>query len=109
MKLRKGDKVLVISGKHKGEVGKILKLIKDKAVVQGLNKVKKHVKSPNPDQKKPTIVQIEKPIHISNLMIIDPIDNKPTRIGFQFVTNEGKKVKIRISKRTKQELKIEKQ
>jgi len=105
MKIKKGDKVLVITGKHKGEVGKVVKIIGQKAIVQGLNKVTKHVRSVNPEQKKPTRVQIEKPIHISNLMVIDSSDNKPTRVGFAYIEVEGKRKKIRISKRTKQELK----
>jgi large subunit ribosomal protein L24 len=104
-KIKKEDKVLVISGKHKGEVGKVVKIIGDKAIVQGLNKVKKHVKSVNPEQKKPTIVQVEKPIHISNLMVIDSTNNKPTRVGFSFIELEGKKKKVRISKKSGQELK----
>ncbi|MEN3014770.1 MAG: 50S ribosomal protein L24 [bacterium] len=105
MKIKKGDKVIVMSGKYKGEIGKVIKVIKDKAVVQGINRVKKHVKSPNQEQKKPVIVQIEKPIHISNLMLIDATDNKPTKVGFKYIQKEGKKIKIRISKRTKQEIK----
>lgn len=108
MKIRKGDKVIVISGKNKGEVGKVVKIIKDKAIVQGINKVKKHIKSPNPDHKKPTIVQVERPIHVSNLMVIDPTDSKPTRVGYKFIEKEGKRIKIRVSKRTKQEIKVEK-
>ncbi|MCS6955712.1 MAG: 50S ribosomal protein L24 [Candidatus Calescibacterium sp.] len=108
MKIRKGDKVLVISGRNKGEVGKVVKVVGDRVTIQGINKVKKHVKSPNPEQKKPTIVQVERPIHISNLMLIDSTDNKPTRVGYKFIEKDGKKVKIRISKRTKQEIKVEK-
>ncbi|MCS7165549.1 MAG: 50S ribosomal protein L24 [Candidatus Calescibacterium sp.] len=107
MKLKKGDKVLVISGKYKGEVGKVIKIIKDRAIVQGINRVKKHVKSLNPEQKKPTIVQVERPIHVSNLMIIDSTDNKPTRVGYKFIEKDGKKVKIRVSKRTGQEIKVD--
>lgn len=108
MKIKKGDKVLVISGKFKGEVGKVIKIIKDKAVIQGLNKVKKHIKSPNPENRKPTIVQIEKPIHVSNLMVIDSVTNKPTRVGYKFIEKDGKKVKIRIAKKSRQEIKVEK-
>lgn len=107
MKLKEGDKVLVISGKYKGEVGKVIKIIKDRAIVQGINRVKKHVKSLNPEQKKPTIVQVERPIHVSNLMIIDSTDNKPTRVGYKFIEKDGKKVKIRVSKRTGQEIKVD--
>ncbi|MFN3477960.1 MAG: 50S ribosomal protein L24 [bacterium] len=108
MKIRKGDKVLIISGKYKGEIGKVIKIVKDKAIVQGINRVKKHIKSPNPENKKPTIVQVEKPIHISNLMVIDHTDSKPTRLGYKFIEKDGKKIKIRVSKRTGQEIKAEK-
>lgn len=108
MKIRKGDKVIVITGKNKGEVGKVVKIVKDRAIVQGINKVKKHIKSPNPEQKKPTIVQVERPIHLSNLMVIDSTNNKPARIEYKIIEKEGKKIKIRISKKTKQEIKMEK-
>ncbi|MFN4219910.1 MAG: 50S ribosomal protein L24 [bacterium] len=108
MKIKKGDKVLIISGKHKGEIGKVIKIVKDKAIVQGVNRVKKHIKSPNSENKKPTIVQVEKPIHVSNLMVIDSTDNKPTRVGYKFIEKDGKRIKIRVSKRTGQEIKAEK-
>lgn len=107
MKIKKGDKVLVIAGKYKGEVGKVIKVIKDRAIVQGINRVKKHIKSLNPEQKKPTIVQVERPIHISNLMIIDSSDNKPTKVGYKFIEKDGEKIKIRVSKRTGQEIKVD--
>ena len=92
-KLKKGDKVIVLSGKDKGKRGEILemKLAEGKAVVQGVNMVKKHAK---PSQVDPGgIKEFEKPIHISNLAIEDPKDGTATKIGFK-IMDDGKKVRI---------------
>ncbi len=80
--IRKGDRVMVIAGEYKGEVGEVLEVLpkKNRAVVEGVNIVKKHQK---PSQKNPQggIVEMEAPIHISNLMLIDPKTGEPTRVG----------------------------
>ena len=85
-KIKKGDKVFVMSGKDKGKQGDVLKVIKIndsqyKALVQGINLVKRHRK---PSQENAGgIVSEERPIQISNLMILDPKTKKPSRVGFK--------------------------
>ena len=93
MKLKTGDKVVVIAGKSKGKVGTIIKTLKNenKVVVEGVNMVKKHLK-PN-GQESGSIVEREAAIDASNVMILDPKTKKPTRIGH--TTNKtGKKVRV---------------
>jgi large subunit ribosomal protein L24 len=89
--IKKGDVVKVISGSWKGSEGEVMQVLPDKmrAVVEGVNIVKKHRK---PTQKKEGgIVEIEAPIHISNLMVKDPKTGQPTRIGRKLV--DGKLVR----------------
>ena len=101
MKLKTGDKVVVIAGKDKGKEGKIIKTLRNenKVVVEGINIAKKHVK-PN-GQQAGSIVEMEMPIHASNVMIVDPKTKKGTRIGHNTDKN-GKK--IRISKKSNSSL-----
>jgi large subunit ribosomal protein L24 len=96
-KIRKGDKVIVLSGRDKGKSGEVLRMLpKDaRALVQGVNVVRKHQKQTAAQQG--GIVAKELPIHISNLALRDPKDGKPTRIGFKTLA-DGKKV--RVSKRS---------
>ena len=100
----KGDLVLVISGKHKGETGEVLKVFpkENKVLVKGINVVKRHVK-PNPaNPSAPSgIVEAERPIHASKVMVICPSCGKPTRIGYKFIEGEGKRSrrKVRVCKR----------
>jgi large subunit ribosomal protein L24 len=93
MKLKLNDKVLVISGKDKGKTGKIIKIISkhNKIVVEKVNVRTKHIKKQQgqPGQK----IKFEGPISASNVMIIDPQSNKPTRIGYKRLDN-GKKERI---------------
>lgn len=93
MHVKKGDKVMVISGKDKGKTGVILKAIpkKQRVIVEGVNIVKKHSK---PSQLNPQggIINIEAPIHVSNVMPIDPKTGEPTRVGYKMI--DGKKVRI---------------
>ena len=95
-RVRKGDTVMVISGSHKGESGKILEVIteKDRVRVEGVATVKRHLK-PGRDQKVPQGGIIEKfgTVHISNVMPIDPSTNKPTRVGFNTL-EDGRKVRV---------------
>ena len=101
IKLRKGDEVIVLSGKDKGKTGKIT-LVKpqiNKAVVAGINKVKKNQK---PDKNQAGgIIEKEMPIHISNLAYYDRSLKKGIRTGFKF---NDKNNKIRINKQTKKEI-----
>ena len=100
MKLKKGDKVTVICGKGKGKEGKITKILENKVIVEGVNIVKKHLKPKN-NNGTGEIVDRENPIHISNVMLIDPKTKKPTRVGHEIDT-KGKK--IRISRKSNEKI-----
>ncbi len=102
MKLKTGDKVVVIAGKEKGKEGTITKILKaeNKIIIENINLVKKHQKSDG--QNPGSIVDVEAPIHASNVMLVDPTNSKRTRIGYKF-DKDGKKV--RISKKTDKEIK----
>ncbi|WP_100404151.1 50S ribosomal protein L24 [Bacillus sp. FJAT-42315] len=93
MNVKKGDKVMVITGKDKGKTGIVLAAFpkKDRVLVEGVNIVKKHSK---PSQVNPQggIISQEAPIHVSNVMLLDPKTNEPTRVGFKTV--DGKKVRV---------------
>ncbi len=93
MNFKTGDKVVVISGKDKGKEGKIIHVLRseNRVVVEGINMVKKHVKGNG--QQAGSINEMEAPIHASNVMIIDPKTNKPTRIGHS-VNKDGKKIRV---------------
>jgi large subunit ribosomal protein L24 len=101
MKIRKNDMVMVISGNDRGKTGKVLKVFpKDlKIIIEGINIRKRHTK---PTQKKPQggIIEKEAPINASNVMILDPKTNEPTRIGARIILDDktGKKKIARISK-----------
>lgn len=102
IRLKKNDRVRVISGNHKGKEGKILKIFREKnsIIVEGVNIIKRHTK---PNQKNPQggITQKEAPVHISNVMLIDPKANEPTRIGMQVITEEsGNKKRMRYGKKS---------
>ena len=93
---------MVITGNNKGQKGRVLEVIKkaDRAIVEGVNLVKKHTK-PNADAPQGGIIEQEAPIHISNLMLVDPKEG-PTRIGRR-LNDKGKLV--RISKKSGEEIK----
>jgi large subunit ribosomal protein L24 len=91
LSIKKGDKVVVIAGSNKGDSGEIKQVFpkENRAIVDGLNMVKKHIKATqdNPGG----INEMEAPIHISNLMLVDPKTGKPTRVGRKIV--DGKSVR----------------
>ncbi|MGE6593255.1 50S ribosomal protein L24 [Bacillus mycoides] len=93
MHVKKGDKVQVITGKDKGKQGVILVALpkQNRVIVEGVNIVKKHSK---PSQLNPQggIITKEAPIHVSNVMVLDPKTGEPTRVGFK--VEDGKKVRI---------------
>jgi large subunit ribosomal protein L24 len=85
--IKKGDLVQVITGKDKGVQGKVITVIVDaeKVIVEGVNMIKKHTKVGQSSRGAKTggIVHQEAPIHVSNVMLVDPTDNRPTRVGFR--------------------------
>ena len=97
MNLKVGDKVVVIAGSSKGKEGKILRTLKNenKVIVEGCNIVKKHNKGNA--QQTGGILEVEAPIHASNVMILDPKTKKPTRIGHTIDKNNKK---IRVAKKS---------
>lgn len=100
MNFKKGDKVVVISGKSKGVEGTITNILKNnKVIVEGANMVTKHIK-PN-GQASGNIVKVEAPIDASNVMLIDPKTKKRTRIGH---TTDKKGNKVRVSKKSNEQL-----
>ena len=101
MNLKVGDNVVVIAGKDKGKEGKIIRTLRseNKVVVEGVNKIKKHVKPTGNEAG--SIVEMEAPLHASNVMIIDPKTKKGTRIGHT-TDKEGKK--IRVSRKSNEKL-----
>ena len=101
MKLKQGDKVVVIAGKDKGKEGKIIKTFKaeNKVTVEGINIAHKHIK-PNGGQQG-EIIEVERPLHVSNVMIVDPKTKKATRIGH---TTDKNGKKIRVSRKSNEKL-----
>lgn len=94
-KIRKEDKVMVIAGKDKGKIGKVLKILKKKdcVLVEKVNVVKRHTKA-NPYANQPGgIVEKEAPIHVSNVQVVCDACTKPTRIGYK-KTEDDKKVRF---------------
>ncbi|MFA5354200.1 MAG: 50S ribosomal protein L24 [Thermodesulfovibrionales bacterium] len=93
MQVKKGDNAVIISGKNKGKTGRVLTVqpLEDKVIVEGLNVVKKHMK-PSKTYSQGGIIEKEAPLHISNVMVICPKCNKPTRIG-NTVLEGGKKLR----------------
>jgi len=101
--IKKGDTVIVISGNAKGSQGRVLSVLRDKnkAIVEGINLISKHTK-PNAASPQGGIIKKESPIHISNLMLIDPASGKATRVGRK--KNE-KGVSVRYAKKSGEEIK----
>jgi large subunit ribosomal protein L24 len=101
--IKKGDNVVVVTGNSKGQKGKVLEVIRktDRAIVEGVNMVKKHTK-PNAANPQGGIVEQEAPVHISNLMLIDPKSGEATRVGRR-TGDDGKLV--RYSKKSGEEIK----
>ena len=94
-RIRKDDKVMVITGKDAGKIGKVLKILrkKDRVLVEKVNMVKRHMRA-NPYRQQPGgIMEKEMPIHVSNLMVMCNSCAKPTRVGYKY-TEDGKKVRF---------------
>jgi large subunit ribosomal protein L24 len=92
LKVRKGDNVVVVTGRDKGKSGSILRVMpeENRVVVQGVNMVKRHMRPSA--QQQGGIVEKEAPIHVSNVALTDPKDNKPTRVGYKFV--DGRRLRF---------------
>ena len=101
MKIKKNDMVMIISGNDRGKTGKVLKVFpkNNRVIVEGINIRKRHTK---PNQKNPQggILEKEGSIHASNIMILDPKTNEPTRIGSKIILDEktGKRKTARVAK-----------
>jgi len=93
-KIRKGDRVQVMTGRDKGKRGEVLRVIpkESRAVVQGVNVIKRHQRPAGMGQPG-GIIEREAPVHVSNLMVIDPKSDKPTRVGFKLL-EDGRKVRV---------------
>jgi large subunit ribosomal protein L24 len=92
-KIKKGDKVVVITGRDKGRSGEVLRVLRDedRVLVQGVNMIKRHTR---PAAGQPGgIIEKEAAIHISNVAHLDPKSNKPTRVGYRFL-EDGRKVRF---------------
>ena len=99
-KIRKGDKVIVRTGRDKGRSGEVLEVHTEdgRALVRGVNMVKRHQKQSA--QQDGGIISKEATVHLSNLALADPKDGKPTRIGFKFVGEGDNRRKVRVAKRS---------
>lgn len=96
-RVKKGDRVVVVTGKDKGKEGEVLKVLpaEERVIVQGVAMVKRHERA---SQRGPGgITQKEAPVHLSNVAHVDPQDGKPTRIGFRFLEDGSK---VRFAKRS---------
>ena len=93
-KIRKGDRVQVLAGRDRGKRGEVLAVMpkENRALVQGVNLVKRHQK-PMGLNRPGGIIEKEAPIHLSNLALIDPKSDKPTRVGFRLL-EDGRKVRV---------------
>jgi large subunit ribosomal protein L24 len=98
-KIRKGDSVIVLSGRDKGKQGEVLTVMpkEDRAIVRGVNMVRRHKKQTQTEQG--GIISKEGPINLSNLAVADPKDGKPTRVGFKML-EDG--TKVRVARRSKE-------
>jgi len=100
MKIHKGDNVIVIAGKDKGKTGKVVHALPQtlQVVIDGVNMLKRHRRTKKNDKQGGGIIEFAAPIHVSNVQLVDPKTNKPTRIG---VTKDEKtKKNVRVAKKS---------
>ncbi len=101
LKIKKGDTVAIIAGKDKGKESSVLAMVgTDKVLVEKVNVVTKHIK-PTQGGKKGERITVEAPVHISNVMLIDPSTKKKTRVGFAF---DDKGTKMRVGRKSGKEI-----
>jgi large subunit ribosomal protein L24 len=103
LKIKKGDNVVVLTGRDKGKTGTVMKVMpkESRVVVQGVNIVKRHTRPAAGQQG--GIVEKESTIHVSNVSLIDPKTSKPTRVGFKMVDGDRK---VRVARRSGEVLDI---
>jgi large subunit ribosomal protein L24 len=99
-KIKKGDTVVVITGRDKGKSGEVIEMRRDdnRVLVRGINIVKRHQRQSASQEG--GIISKEAPIHLSNVALTDPKDGKPTRVGFKIVGKGEERKKVRVAKRS---------
>lgn len=99
--VRKGDLVLILNGNDSGKKGKVLKVFpeRNRVIVEGVGFMKRHTR-PNTKVPQGGIIEKERTIDASNVMVIDPKTGQPTRIGYREITVEGRRTRIRVSKKS---------
>jgi len=103
-KIRKGDKIVVLSGRDKGRTGEVIEMrpTEERALVRGVNMVKRHQKQTA--QQEGGIISKELSIHLSNIALADPKDGKPTRVGFKAIGKGEDRKLVRFAKRSGEEI-----
>jgi large subunit ribosomal protein L24 len=99
-KIKKGDTVIVITGRDKGRSGEVIEMRRDdnRVLVRGINMIKRHQRQSATQEG--GIISKEAPIHLSNVALTDPKDGKPTRVGFKIVGKGEERKKVRVAKRS---------
>jgi len=98
-RIKSGDEVIIIAGKSKGHVGKVLRVSEETVVVEGGNLIKKHVKAnPQQSESRGGIITKEAPLHVSNVAHYNPITKKADKVGFKILDNGGVSKKVRYFK-----------
>ena len=103
-KIKKGDTVVVVAGRDKGRSGEVIEMrpAEAHALVRGVNMVKRHQRQDATHEG--GIISKEAPIHLSNIALADPKDNKPTRVGFKIIGQGDDRKKVRVAKRSGAEI-----
>lgn len=103
MRIRKNDMVIVISGDQRGRQGRVLKVFpeKNRVIVEGVNLIKRHTR-PSQKNQQGGIIEKEGPVHVSNVMLVDPKQGIPTRVGVQMIKNSDKtsRNRVRVAKKS---------
>lgn len=98
-RIKSGDEVIIIAGKSKGHIGKVIRVIEDKVVVDGGNLIKKHVKAnPQQPENKGGIITREAPLHVSNVAHYNSITKRAGKVGFKCIESNGVMKKVRYFK-----------
>lgn len=92
-RIRKGDQVIVIAGSDKGKKGEVVRIAGDKVVVQNINIIKRHTKANPQTGQAGGVIEREAPIHVSNIMLLNPISGKGEKVGFK-VLEDGRKLRV---------------